>query len=332
MQSCKEFLNGYEQSLAASNKSKWTARKTDPVHEDLHLDGGQPLFQFDPWEWLVGPQGDMEPSQHSSSALVDFAVEESPVLPLSKSLALPNDRSTSIWIVKPAWNASVAEALDSVYSALEQAVEEIDDATVAQWQLTMNALREDSGLLEPIHRELLAQRKAQLERRASKASSTLSSESASGGVPQSPQPTFPTQGLDATRESNVTLGVGSVVASAATSAAAAVSVAAAGIGRSAFKRITDAGNQVKKGIANIAALATGFVDTISDNFPPEGEPLPRDLQDLSENRLHWVPASVLNDVSSCTCLHIVQTLAFSVCSCLHSEPTDLRGSSHIGEH
>jgi hypothetical protein len=77
------------------------------------------------------------------------------------------------------------------------------------------------------------------------------------------------------------------------SAASAVSAAAAELGRSAFRRITAAGNQVKRGIA---ALAGFDMNSSNDGYGLEGDSLPPDLLRASEIRLHWLPASVLDQV------------------------------------
>jgi hypothetical protein len=121
-------------------------------------------------------------------------------------------------------------------------------------------------------------------------SSTASANSGAGAASFTPAVT-PAQIAIAGRVSSADSTSITTVASAAT----AVSAAAAELGRSAFRRITAAGNQVKRGIA---ALAGVELDSTDDGFGLEGDQLPLDLHDASERRLHWLPSAILQQVGS----------------------------------
>ena len=319
---CKAFISQYDHVTASLKSLKTSSRKavlardnslahngvakgaSEPV-QDEELRGADVIASstVDPWDWLV-------PSSSTSAIAEAGLLRPKPLPALSPSMAtsetvgivassgvgkssLPAGDSSVHWVVEPGWSASMNDAVDTVNGALEQATEEIDDALASLWQQALASLRDDSGLVEPLHRPMLASRRQQFDRRASKASAR------SGSAP-SPSILQPSSSTDVSaRDSGPAAPASGVVASAA-NAATAVSVVAAGLGRSAFKRITAAGNQVKRGIANIAAMAAGLdLEASGDAFPADGEVLPPDLQEASESRLHWIPGAVLDQVRQC---------------------------------
>lgn len=330
--SIRAFLAQYDKTAVALKKHKAASRRalltrdnslaqsgvakdpwgTDsrPASTDEELGGSAtPATAFvDPWGWLIAAPlpPELESLPRPKPVAASFRAADDPLAPVGASSAgTPDDADAIDWVLRPNWSSSMSDAIDNVITALEQAVEEVDDSLCLAWQQSFSAIRDDAGLLEPLHRPMLAARKRQFDRRASRVSAQSASSASTA-----PLTAAPTLLAASTLPDQPQPAAASGVVATATSAASAVSIVAAGLGRSAFKRITAAGMQVKKGIANIAALASGLdADSSQDSFPPEGEPLPQDLQDASENRLHWVPLSLLDQVGSlggreCICFHL----------------------------